>query len=359
MKIGGKDYKRSELERRIGNTSQLGGLLPFEYSAGAARGTRAIEFDCGSGFRFTTVPDRGLDIYACTYKGINLVYRTPNGVVHPAFYSARGDEWLRTFYGGLLTTCGLTYFGAAGDDDEEELGLHGRYSTIPAARVNDTSHWNGDDYVLEVSGITEESVFFGSKLKLSRSISAKLGNRHVCIRDRVQNFGYRSSPLTILYHINAGFPLLDDTAELVIASVDVAPEDEQSRQGMAQRMKVSEPVPDFKEHNFLYTVARDSEGSSRAALVNRDLARGLGLYVLFTGTTLPYLNVWKMMACGEYVVALEPCNTRVANRAILRQTKELPFLKPGERHEFELQIGVLDGDREIDDFCAKAHGLQV
>jgi hypothetical protein len=36
------------------------------------------------------------------------------------------------FFGGLLTTCGLTYFGDPGRDGDEELGLHGRYSAQSA-----------------------------------------------------------------------------------------------------------------------------------------------------------------------------------------------------------------------------------
>ena len=124
---------------------------------GRGRGISAIDFDTGGGLRFTVLPDRGMDIAGCSYNGTNLVYLTPNGEVHPAYYEPQGLGWLHTFFGGLLTTCGLTYLGAPGRDGNEDLGLHGRYATTPARQVCDLSGWHGDQYVLEATGVMEEA----------------------------------------------------------------------------------------------------------------------------------------------------------------------------------------------------------
>ena len=86
MKFGDKFYSHKELERRVGNISQIGGTRHYELIEGRSKGVSAIEVNTGSGFCFTVLPDRGLDISRATYKGINLVYRTPNGEVNPAFY---------------------------------------------------------------------------------------------------------------------------------------------------------------------------------------------------------------------------------------------------------------------------------
>ena len=136
MRIGDRNYGRRELERYIGSIAQLGGTRHYQLTEGNAKGTAAIDFNTGSGLCFTVLPDRGLDIPAAVYQGVNLVYHTPNGEANPAFYNPQGSAWLRTFFGGLLTTCGLTYLGPPGNDGGEELGLHGRYSTITSAVRN-------------------------------------------------------------------------------------------------------------------------------------------------------------------------------------------------------------------------------
>jgi len=113
------------------------------------------------------LPDRGLDISRASYKGINLVYQTLNGEVHPAFYDASSSRWLHTFFGGLLTTCGVTYMGHPSRDGKDNLGLHGRYSTIPACKLNNLSQWVDDEYQIEISGIREECSLFGDRIRFT------------------------------------------------------------------------------------------------------------------------------------------------------------------------------------------------
>ena len=351
MKVDGKEYSRKEIESRVGNISQLGGTMHYQFSEGLAKGVSGIEFNTGTGFTFVVMPDRGLDIAHCAYRGTNLVYHTPNGVVNPAFYEPEGSGWLRTFFAGLLTTCGLTYFGAPGRDGEEDLGLHGRYSTIPADKVCDLSRWEGDDYVLEITGVVEECALFGDKIRLTRTISTEIGKKHLRIRDAAQNFGFKTAPFTILYHINAGFPLLDEGSELVLTSLNNEPYNEISRSALENAERFTSPIPGFKEQNYLHTMAGDEKGFASAALINRKLLDGLGLYIRFHTENLIYLSEWKMMGEGEYVLGLEPCNTKIANRASLRKDNRLPFIEPGEIKEMDVEIGVLDGPDEIDKFC--------
>ncbi|UCB47146.1 MAG: aldose 1-epimerase family protein [Spirochaetota bacterium] len=353
MKINGKEYSRREIEKRIGNVNQIGNTVHYELTEGRSKGVRAVEFNNGSGLSFTVLPDRGLDIVHCTYNGINLVYQTPNGVAHPSFYEPHGPSWLKTFFGGLLTTCGLTYFGAPGKDGEEELGLHGRYSTLPASRVQDRSRWEKDRYILEISGTVEESTLFGNKLRLTRSISTEIGKRSLSLRDSVENYGFSASPFTILYHINIGFPLLDESSELVLTSKEIEPYDDGSKDNLENWSRFSLPVKDFKEQNFLHTMAGDSEGYAHAALLNRELAGGLGLFIRTSIDSLPFISEWKQMGEGDYVVGIEPCNTKIENRALLREHGRLPLLEPGEKEELTVEIGVLEGEEEIEDFIKK------
>lgn len=336
--------------RRVGNAAQLGGTRHYTLADGRAKGLAAIDVDCGAGLRYTVLPDRGLDIAAAAYQGVNLVYLTANGEVHPAFYEPQGSGWLRTFCGGLLTTCGLTYLGNPGRDGDDELGLHGRYSASPAAQVRDNSRWDGDEYRIELCGTVEECRLFGDKIRLERTIQSTLGGRWLSIADTVENFGFKPSPFTILYHINLGFPLLDEGAKLFVSSTKLEPVDEQSRAGLDRWNSFAPPAADCREENFLHAMQADHSGRATAALVNPRLGErgGLGVYVRFDAAALPYLNQWKLMAAGDYVLAVEPCNAPCENRAALRRRGLLPSLAPGEKWTSRLEIGVLDGRDEID-----------
>jgi hypothetical protein len=350
MQFRGREFERRELERRTGNLDQIGGTRHCTLSSGRSSGVKTIEFNTGTGLCFTAVPDRGLDIADCTYKGVSLVYLTPNGITHPAFYEPAGFGWLRTFFGGLLTTCGLTYFGNPGSDGDKDLGLHGRYSTIPADHVCDRSHWEGDRYILEVAGEVRESALFSEKITFERTISTELGKRSLTVHDRARNAGFNSAPFCLLYHINAGFPLLDADSELILSSVEAYPYDEIAEAGLDEASRFSDPVHDFKGQDFLHTMAGDGDGYAAAALINRSLLDGLGLYMRFDTHTLPYLNEWKMLGEGDYVLGIEPVNTIILNRAELRKQGRLPMIEPGEVREMDVEIGVLEGLSEIEEF---------
>jgi hypothetical protein len=365
MRLAGKEYTRGEIERHVGSLGQAGGVRRVALAEGRAKGVEAFEFQTGAGLDFTVLPDRGLDIPFCCFKGLNLVWQAPGGLAHPAFHDPAGFEWLRVFFGGLLTTCGLSYFGDPGPDGGQELGLHGRYSALPAVRVRDLSRWEGDEYLLEVAGTVEEASLFGERLRLERSVATRIGARFLTVRDRVENFGRRPSPFTILYHVNAGFPLLCAESQLEASSAAVEPYDTAAAGQLKEVWRFAAPDPEFPGMglDYLHTMAADAEGRAWAALVNRVLEpqggpRGLGLALRFRADTLPYLNEWKMLADGDYVVGVEPANTKCLNRAALRREGRLPMLAPGEDRTMEVELGVLEGPEEIEAFAARCRAIR-
>ena len=131
----GKKWTRKQLLERVGDPSQIAAVRPHLLTDGKAKGVSAIDFSTGSGFRFTVLPDRCLDISAAEHCGRSLCWRSPTGDVSPYFYQPEGLEWLYGFFGGLVCTCGLTYYGAPCEDEGQSLGLHGRASSIPAQEV--------------------------------------------------------------------------------------------------------------------------------------------------------------------------------------------------------------------------------
>ena len=99
FRLFGKNVTKRELQRKLGDMSQLCGIKVHEFSDGQARGIRAADFRSGAGFDFTVLIDRCMDISLASYKGIPLAWRSFVGEVHPCYYDKDGLEWLRTFRG--------------------------------------------------------------------------------------------------------------------------------------------------------------------------------------------------------------------------------------------------------------------
>jgi hypothetical protein len=111
----GRERTREALLARIGDLSQVAGVQVVEYADGNARGVRAAQVRTGGGLEFAVLLDRGMDIGPASYRGMPLAWISPAGFAHPAHFEPEGLGWLRTFGGGLLTGCGLTYLGAPGE----------------------------------------------------------------------------------------------------------------------------------------------------------------------------------------------------------------------------------------------------
>ncbi len=336
-----RDLSRQELVRYTGTMNQIAGVQPLEASDGLERGSRLIQVWTGSGLTFNVLPDRGMDVAACQYKGMSLAWRSATGDAHPAFYEPSGAGWLRTFQGGMLVTCGLDTFGPPVREGAEELGQHGRASNLPAREVGYHAGWVDGTYQLEVSGEVRQTKVFGENIVLRRRISTCLGSNKIRLEDSVTNEGFSPQPHMILYHINTGFPLLSEMTLLKFDVVETLPMDEISAQALAGWRTFQPPTPGFQEQNFIHSPVVSPDDWAYAEVENSSLK--LGLRLGFDTSTLPYLNEWKMMGEGLYVLAIEPMNCNpLPGREAMRSQKSLPYLQPGECRNYALELEVVE-----------------
>jgi len=354
----GRSFTRAELSQLGGDMSQFGGVRLGELADGFERGVRTADFHTGSGFDFTVLVDRGLDIGAASYGGAPLAWRSPAAFAGPAFYEPEGPGWLRGFGGGLMATGGLTYFGGPCVDQGQPLGLHGRASYLPATNLAYGGDWRGDEYELWVSGQTREARLFGENLVLRRRISTWLGASRLVIEDAVTNEGYETTPHMMLYHCNLGFPVLSPDSELLIADREVLPRDAECATGLPDHRRFDPPTPGYSEQVFQHVPKLDGEGYARAALVNRPFAggRGIGVYLRWRAAELPWMVQWKMIGQGAYVSGLEPATNWTIGRDQERAAGRLGCLEPGETRHYHVEIGVLASRAEIDAFAAALPG---
>ncbi len=345
----GKHYTKSELLDHVGDISQVARVKPYRLAEGYEEGVLAVDVSTGSGFEFTVLPTRGMDISTAQLNGKSLAWRSAMTDRHSSYFEEDGRGWLRSFYGGLVVTCGMTWMGADCVDQGEPLNLHGRISHIPATNVHWDGEWVGDDYILSVSGKCRESIVFGENIQLTRKIWAKLGESRFHIEDEVENLGYQTSPHMYLYHINTGFPAVDDNSVLISPTKSVAPRDAEAEDGQENYNKSQPPTQSYQEKCYFHQMAPNSEGKVTAAVINPecDNGNGFGVYVTYEQAQLPYFIEWKMMGRGEYVVGMEPANALVLGRAAERESGRLQFIEPGEKRKYSLEIGAVTGQDEI------------
>jgi len=346
-RLFGRSFGREELRKLVGGVSQVAGIRLVELADGRVRGLRAADVYTGSGFRFQVLVDRGLDVGAAEHAGRPLSFVHP-ALATPALQERPGIGWLRTFGGGLFTTCGLDHFGPP-DAEGEGYGLHGRASHLPGESVRVRQEWRGEDYVLEIEGETRQARLFGENLRLERRISTRLGATSLVLEDRVTNEGFRPASLAVLYHCNFGFPAVSPESELLVRDRSVRPRDEPARAGLADHLRFGPPQAGFAEQVFFHEPLPDEEGRAAAAVVNRPI--GFGGFVRWRAAELPVLAHWKMTGEGEYVCGLEPStHAMTPTRREQRENASMRELAPGESVSFLLEIGALPDEAAIEAF---------
>lgn len=306
---------RKELLKHIGSVEQIGGIRDFTFNDGREKGVRAIEINTGK-IRFTVLPDRCMDIAQAYYKGTAVSWLSKTGITAPSFYEKDEKNWLRGFYGGLITTCGLRNIGGPVGD----MGLHGRIANTPAKKVSVFADWVGDAYFMKVSGEMRESVVFGENLVLKRTITTKLFSDEFTVEDCIVNEGFDDENVVLCYHCNFGYPLVREGAKMVNVPETIA--------------DISAPIHGKEEECISVT---HWGNVATAGIENGEI----GAYITYERNTLPEFLVWKMLGESEYVVGLEPRTTASGGEALKNENKYVQ-IKPFEEYKTSLKFSFRD-----------------
>jgi hypothetical protein len=340
-------YTREFLSAHTGRLSQIGGISHFTHADGKAKGVSTLRVRTARGLEFWIVPDRGMDIFEASFEGKSLCWHAPAGMIHPTYYSNRGTEMLKSFAGGLVSTCGLTTAGAPSEDNGESLGLHGSISNTPAESVHWSEHWQGEDCLLTVAGKVREASVHGSNLLLERTITTSLESKSFSLHDVVENQGVRDSPLMVLYHFNFGFPLLTERSRIYAPSQTHEPATDFAAASQEQWNRFEPPQMGIEERVYFHRMRPAPDGKVTAILVSDNDRPDFGVALSYHSQTLPEFVQWKMTGANHFVLGLEPANCRTLGRRAERQRGTLQTLAPGERSEFHLEFAVLNGAEEV------------
>ncbi|MBO4356334.1 MAG: aldose 1-epimerase family protein [Clostridia bacterium] len=302
----------------IGNPSQLVTLRRVTVSEGKAKGTDIIEVKTAGGLELDVLPDAGLDIGQARFKGINMSWMSKNGYDSPAVISPYENEFLNTFPGGLLYTCGLRSAGPANRDNGEWHPLHGRYHSLQAEHV--CAELENDEIIIK--GTVRETMLFGHVLEVKRTIRIPAFGASLTVEDTVTNLTPRDEEIMQIYHCNFGYPLLSEKARLVLPEErKTIPRTEFARGKLGLECEFDKPIEGEEERVFFQKMRNDF----RASLENPEI--GINMTISWSGDTLPILSQWRSMAGGDYVLGLEPTNCYISGRHNERENGTLPVLK--------------------------------
>jgi hypothetical protein len=244
---------------------------------------------------------------------------------------------------GLVVTAGLdhTLFGGEVASGQYHYpprlnvrhGLHGRVANIPARLTGYGERWDSGRCVLWAEGEIHQAAIFAENLVLHRRIEADLGGTEIRLTDRVRNAGFDQTPHMFLYHVNVGWPLLDEgaTFDAPIART-LWQSDSVAEQGVSH-LVFPGPQPGFAEQVYEHALTPDPDGRQRVRVANA--ARGRAFELDYDPAAFPAFFEWLNLREGSYAVGLEPSTHHVAGDAAAREDGSMIWLAHGEERSYQ------------------------
>jgi hypothetical protein len=355
MEIYGRKYGKEELLRYIGSEKQLFGIRAMEFRGGDENLVKTYEVETGSGLAFSVGENKGMDIYRLSYKGINMGFLSKAGL-HSAYNAQPDSEAFRYSQGcGMLYTCGLTNVGGPCEDERGTYCAHGMVKNKAASDVCARGFWEKDQYRMEISGDLSEAAFYGRNLRMHRSIVTSAGSTRITLEDTIENRAFEDDQIMLLYHFNAGFPMVSERARMIAPVRTIEPATPRAAEMIGDYAVASAPMDMEEEYVYCMIFGRDAEGMTGSALWNDDLQ--LGLYIKFDTAALDKFVLWKCMRSGDYAFGMLPSNCHPFGRADAKETGNWTVLRPFETMRTHVEIGVLDGKGEMEAFAAWIAGM--
>lgn len=336
--------RKQDFMKYLGSMQQVASVRPAVYAEGRSSGLKVYEMKNGC-LSCQILADKCLDIGSISYKGINMSFLSKPGMQGRNHYDTNGEEAIRSIMGGFFFTAGLENICAPCTVGGVDYPMHGRIRTTPGEHLCSDARWEDGRYVLRVRGEMREAALFGENMVLRREISSVYGEKTITVTDEIENESYREEPLMILYHINIGYPFLDENTRLYIPTRSVTARDRDGEGQEDRYDRMDAPKDNEPEYVFIHDLKTDGAGDTEILAVNEAL--GLGLRLFYNTKYLPYFMEWKSTASGDYVIGLEPANSSVYGRVYHEKQGTLHKLEPFAREKNVLNFQILDGEEEI------------
>ncbi len=289
-------------ERKLGNKSQIRFAKDIQID-----GKRCILVQNGV-LEVLFNKDNALDIVWVKYKGVNLSFLSKNGLNDGA------RDFVGNFEGGFLYTCGMDNVSGCVAGKPVHGSLHYKQCDVAYAMEE------GENLV--VYGEVRESALFGKNLLLKRRFTVTANG--LCIQDTLENCAYKDTEYVLLYHVNYGYPFLDESLQLDIPAIESEPLTEIAKQRQGDMLRITAPVDNGDEDVYYHTL---KEGKVR--LYNP--AVNIGVEMSYDTADFPVTLQWKSMISGDYALGIEPALSRF-------DRFQMQTLKVGEQKTYKIDI---------------------
>lgn len=330
MHISGKEYSRQDLLRKSGNLASLYGARRMTLMEGVSSGLRVIEVWTAGGLRLLLSEDRCLDILEGSFRGNNLGILTKNGVVSNTYANPSTDDFANYWSGGLLSTCGLRNTGGGAEYEGEYFATHGRIGTTPACNVG--VHID-DAGVITVTGTVCETALFGHSLELRRTLEIPADGAKIVLRDEIRNNTPQDEPLFLLYHLNFGFPFLDEGLQIDFPKSEIRGRTPHAAAAIDSHKIITAPIDGEPEQVFFHL---PEQKDARVDLTNRTI--GVRASLLYDAERLPVLTQWKSMGSGDYALGIEPGTSFLRGREVELNDGYSACVKAFDALSFEIEL---------------------
>ena len=252
--------------------------------------------------------DNALDIVFANFKGINLSFLSKNGL------NDGSRDFAGNFEGGFLYTCGTDNVSSC----VKGKPVHGSIHYRKAQNLN--FYVSGEDVF--VCGEVHERALFGKNLALKRRY--RVSENSLSINDTVVNEGYTAAEYALLYHINYGYPFLDEGLVIDIPARKSEPLTAIAEEKRAEAFVVTAPVDGGEENVYYHTLEK---GEIRLVNTRKKAA----VIMRYDTEDFPVTLEWKSMVSGDYALGIEPTFTRFDSFAPRA-------LKPGKSKNYRITI---------------------
>lgn len=266
---------------KIGSPEQVCLAQRVQITDGRGCGARQIIVANGK-LNLVLSESNALDILRLWHGGTNIGFVSKNGL-----YTGPAD-FLGSFPAGMLYTCGLDAIGGI-----EGHPVHGRLHSIPAEIRKIAADENGVEIVAEV----RDTALFGQNLVLTRTFTTAAGSDEVKIVDRLENRAFRDEKYCMLYHVNVGYPVVDEGARIVGNFAKSIPRTPWAKHEMATMLEVEAPLPNAEETCYFHQTKDGVMAVENPRVGKRFTVK----------SSLRKFVQWKSRASGDFVIGLEPC----------------------------------------------------
>ena len=252
--------------------------------------------------------DNALDIVWVKYKGVNISFLSKNGLNDGA------RDFVGNFEGGFLYTCGMDNISGCVGDKPVHGSLH--YKKFDHAYAYE------EEENIVVCGEVRECALFGKNLLLKRRYAVK--ENGILIQDTIENLAYTDTEYILLYHVNYGYPFLDECLQLDIPAIESEPLTEIAKKRQGEMLRITAPVDGGDEDVYYHTLKEGKVG-----LFNPDLH--IGVQMEYDIADFPVTLQWKSMISGDYALGIEPSLSRF-------DRFQMQPLRVGEQKTYKIKI---------------------